>query len=337
MAAGRTSHHPHPPANETDEDRSEGAPAPGDEPSRRRARGGGARSATSTTSAIGSSIVATDRLSAFDVVLPTGIPGKGDPAHAAVALLVPPARATSSRTTSSTATWPSTPPSCARFRDQLEGRSMIVVKTELLPVECVVRGYLAGSGWKDYKATGAVCGIPLAAGLRESDRLEPPIFTPATKAETGHDENITFEAWSSTVGSERAARGAADEPGALHPGPRARRGAGDHPRRHEVRVRRPRRAARLDRRGADAGLVALLAARRLRAGALAAELRQAVRARLPRDPRLGQAAAGAGAPAGRRRAHAWRSTWRRSSASGERPARVGRPGRGPDHQGSAVP
>ena len=91
------------------------------------------------------------------------------------------------------------------YRDQLEGRSMIVVKTEVLPVECVVRGYLVGSGWKDYKATGAVCGIALPPGLRESDRLEPPVFTPATKAETGHDENIPFETMEATVGRERAA------------------------------------------------------------------------------------------------------------------------------------
>jgi phosphoribosylaminoimidazole-succinocarboxamide synthase len=91
------------------------------------------------------------------------------------------------------------------FRDQLGGRSMIVLKTEVLPVECVVRGYITGSGWKDYRATGSVCGIALPSGLRESDRLEPPIFTPATKAETGHDENISYEAMAATVGSERAA------------------------------------------------------------------------------------------------------------------------------------
>jgi len=90
------------------------------------------------------------------------------------------------------------------YRDQLEGRSMIVVKTDVLPVECVVRGYLVGSGWKDYKATGAVCGIALPPGLRESDPISPPIFTPATKAETGHDENIPFETMAATVGRERA-------------------------------------------------------------------------------------------------------------------------------------
>ena len=82
---------------------------------------------------------------------------------------------------------------------------MIVLKTDVLPTECVVRGYITGSGWKDYRATGSVCGIALAAGLRESDRLEPPIFTPATKAETGHDENVSYETMVATVGSERAA------------------------------------------------------------------------------------------------------------------------------------
>jgi phosphoribosylaminoimidazole-succinocarboxamide synthase len=149
-------------------------------------------------------VVATDRLSAFDVVLPTGIPGKGIlltqmslfwfrlladvlPNHVV------------------TAEVSEFPAELRAFRDQLEGRSMIVVKTEVLPVECVVRGYLVGSGFKDYRATGSVCGIALAPGLRESDRLEPPIFTPATKAETGHDENISYETMAATVGSERAA------------------------------------------------------------------------------------------------------------------------------------
>ncbi len=149
-------------------------------------------------------VVATDRLSAFDVVLPTGIPGKGIlltqmslfwfrlladvlPNHVV------------------TAEVSEYPAELRAFRDQLEGRSMVVVKTDVLKVECVVRGYIAGSGWKDYKATGSVCGIALAAGLRESDRLEPPIFTPATKAETGHDENISYEVMAATVGSGRAA------------------------------------------------------------------------------------------------------------------------------------
>jgi len=148
-------------------------------------------------------LVATDRLSAFDVVLPTGIPGKGI-VLTQVSLfwfdllreLVP--------NHVITANVDEYGPELQQYWDQLEGRSMIVEKTDVLPVECVVRGYLAGSGWKDYQATGAVCGIPLATGLEQSARLEPPIFTPATKAETGHDENIPFETMADTVGAERA-------------------------------------------------------------------------------------------------------------------------------------
>jgi phosphoribosylaminoimidazole-succinocarboxamide synthase len=149
-------------------------------------------------------VVATDRLSAFDVVLPTAIPGKGIlltqmslfwfrllagvlPHHVVSADVA------------------DYPLELQRFRDQLEGRSMLVVKTDVLPVECVVRGYLAGSGFKDYQKTAAVCGIGLPAGLRESDRLEPAIFTPATKAETGHDENISYETMVASVGAGRAA------------------------------------------------------------------------------------------------------------------------------------
>ncbi len=150
-------------------------------------------------------VVATDRLSAFDVVLPTGIPGKGVLLtqmslfwFRLLADVVP-----HHVVTADVAEYPE---ALAPFHDQLEGRSMIVVKTEVLPVECVVRGYLVGSGWKDYRATGAVCGIPLGAGLRESDRIEPPIFTPATKSETGHDENISYDTMVGVVSSERAAQ-----------------------------------------------------------------------------------------------------------------------------------
>jgi len=148
-------------------------------------------------------VVATDRLSAFDVVLPTGIPGKGI-ILTQVSLfwfdllrdLVP--------NHVITANVEEYGADLQQYRAELDGRSMIVTKTDVLPVECVVRGYLAGSGWKDYQATGSVCGIPLPAGLQQSARLEPPIFTPATKAETGHDENIPFETMAETVGPERA-------------------------------------------------------------------------------------------------------------------------------------
>jgi phosphoribosylaminoimidazole-succinocarboxamide synthase len=144
-------------------------------------------------------LVSTDRISAFDWVLPTGIPDKGrvltltsefwfkrlgEPNH----LL------------------------SINVRDfhlpgsidlaPLAGRSMLVRKTEVVPIECVVRGYLSGSGWKEYRERGSVCGVQLPAGLRESDRLPEPIFTPATKAETGHDENISFEQMVKQVGRE---------------------------------------------------------------------------------------------------------------------------------------
>jgi len=148
-------------------------------------------------------IVATDRISAFDVVLPSGIPDKGKVLtqlslfwFELLADVVP------NHVVS--ADVDRYPPPLAGHHAQLEGRSMIVTKTEPLPVECVVRGYLAGSGWKDYKGSGGVCGIPLPAGLRESDRLEPAIFTPSTKAEVGHDENISFADVEKVLGKERA-------------------------------------------------------------------------------------------------------------------------------------
>jgi len=148
-------------------------------------------------------LVATDRLSAFDVVLPAGIPAKGI-VLTQLSLFwfrlleeIVPNHVLASEVDEY-------PAEVRSFRDQLEGRSMLVVKTNPLPVECVVRGYLAGSGWKDYRATGAVCGIPLPPGLREADRLESPLFTPATKAESGHDENIPFAEMTRRVGAEVA-------------------------------------------------------------------------------------------------------------------------------------
>jgi phosphoribosylaminoimidazole-succinocarboxamide synthase len=148
-------------------------------------------------------IVASDRLSAFDVVLPTAIPDKGRvltqlslfwfdllgdviPNHVLSATEFP-------------------APFDA-YRDDLAGRSMIVRKTRPLLIECVVRGYVSGSGWRDYRATGKICGIPLPAGLRESDKLPEPIFTPATKAASGHDENISFEQAAALIGKELAER-----------------------------------------------------------------------------------------------------------------------------------
>ncbi len=137
-------------------------------------------------------LVASDRLSAFDVVLPTPVPDKGKVLtalsrfwFAETAGIVP---------NHLIATDPAAlPPSWTGRADELRGRMLLCRRVEILPVECVVRGYLAGGGWKDYAATGAVSGIRLAAGLREGDRLPAPIFTPSTKAETGHDEPISFD------------------------------------------------------------------------------------------------------------------------------------------------
>ena len=186
-------------------------------------------------------------------------------------------------------------PDAARaYASQLEGRSMLARRTTPLPVECVARGYMSGSGWKDYKATGEVCGIALPAGLRESDRLPEPIFTPATKADSGHDENISEAAAAQVVGAELLARLKTLTLALYAHGVAHAESQGHHPRRHQVRVRpdRRRRAA-ADRRDDDAGLVALLAEGHVRARRAAAKLRQAVRARLSRVDQVEQAAAGA--------------------------------------------
>ncbi len=147
--------------------------------------------------------VATDRISAFDWVLPTGIQDKGrvltqlsemwfgrlDVPHHLLTMdlnAVP------------------LPPGVDR--ESLAGRSMVVKKTEVVPIECVVRGYLSGSGWKEYQKTRSVCGVSLPAGLRESERLAEPIFTPATKEESGHDINISFERMCEIIGPDKANR-----------------------------------------------------------------------------------------------------------------------------------
>jgi phosphoribosylaminoimidazole-succinocarboxamide synthase len=150
-------------------------------------------------------IVATDRISAFDVVLPTPIPRKGEvltqlslfwfdflkdvvPNHLITAKV------------------DEYPENLKQYRDQLEGRSMLVKKLEMFPVECVARGYVVGSGWKDYQRTGAICGISLPTGLRECGKLPEAIFTPATKAETGHDENISIAQAGEIIGADWADR-----------------------------------------------------------------------------------------------------------------------------------
>ncbi|HEV3374264.1 MAG TPA: phosphoribosylaminoimidazolesuccinocarboxamide synthase [Candidatus Acidoferrum sp.] len=148
-------------------------------------------------------IVATDRLSAFDVVLPTPIPDKGRVLTQLSLFwfnllkdVVP------NHVLSAT----DFPPPFDSYRDDLAGRSMVVRKTQPLSIECVVRGYVSGSGWKDYRTTGKICGIALPAGLRESDRLLEPLFTPSTKATAGHDENISFEQAALLIGKELAER-----------------------------------------------------------------------------------------------------------------------------------
>lgn len=146
-------------------------------------------------------IVATDRVSAFDCVIPTPIERKGEVLTSLsqfwftkLAHVVP-----NHLITTSIAEMPSTVQSHA---EELRGRSMFVHKTEVFPVECVVRGYITGSGWKDYQKTGEVCGHKLPEGLRESEQLSEPIFTPATKAETGHDENISEQRMAEIIGPE---------------------------------------------------------------------------------------------------------------------------------------
>jgi len=150
-------------------------------------------------------IVATDRISAFDCVLPTGIPDKGRVLTQISVFWVDFLRGVTP-THLLSASVDEYPAELKPFRNQLEGRSMLVKRAEMVPIECVARGYLAGSGWKEYRMNGMVCGIPLPKGLRESDRLREPIFTPATKARAGHDENISFERMTSIVGSDVSKR-----------------------------------------------------------------------------------------------------------------------------------
>jgi phosphoribosylaminoimidazole-succinocarboxamide synthase len=150
-------------------------------------------------------IVATDRISAFDYVLGSGIPDKGRVLTQLSAFWF--ARTTGIVANHVIATAVGAyPATLARHAPVLEGRSMLVRRTTPLPIECVARGYLSGSGWKDYQASGAVCGVTLPAGLVESDRLPAPLFTPATKAESGHDENISEAAAAAVVGADLLAR-----------------------------------------------------------------------------------------------------------------------------------
>ncbi len=152
-------------------------------------------------------LVASDRISAFDVVLPTPIPDKGRVLTGISRYWFRETSAAGIMPNHLLATDPSVlPDEYAAAREDLRGRAMVCRRARPLPVELIVRGYLAGSGWKDYSRTGAVCGIALPAGLRESDRLPEPLFTPSTKAEEGHDENIDFDAMVELVGRDTADR-----------------------------------------------------------------------------------------------------------------------------------
>ena len=151
-------------------------------------------------------IVATDRISAFDVVMPNPIPDKGRILTQLSGFWFDLTKGIVPNHILSTEVG-DYPKECQPYQETLRGRSMLVVKTEVLPVECVVRGYLSGSGWEEYRKTGEVCGIKLPGGLLESSKLEDPIFTPATKAEMGlHDENIPFEKVEKTIGKDLARR-----------------------------------------------------------------------------------------------------------------------------------
>lgn len=148
-------------------------------------------------------IVATDRISAYDVVMDQPIPGKGIILtrlslwwFEQLADIVP-----NHLITHDVDEYPA---ECAPYREQLRGRSMLVRKTDPFPVECVARGYIAGSGWREYQASGEVCGVALPSGLQLADKLPSAVFTPATKAEEGHDENISFEQAADIIGEETA-------------------------------------------------------------------------------------------------------------------------------------
>ncbi|MBN1522697.1 MAG: phosphoribosylaminoimidazolesuccinocarboxamide synthase [Candidatus Aureabacteria bacterium] len=149
--------------------------------------------------------LATDRISAFDFILPTPITDKGK-ILTQISLFWFEFFKEKVKNHYITSRVEDYPEKLKRYADVLEKRSMVVKKTEVVPIECVVRGYLSGSGWKEYRKSSTVCGISLPEGLKESDKLDEPVFTPATKAEEGHDENISLERMRSLVGSELSER-----------------------------------------------------------------------------------------------------------------------------------
>ncbi len=243
--------------------------------------------------------IATDRISAFDCILPTGIPEKGRVLTQMSVYwfeflrdLVP-----NHLTTTDLEAYPAT---LKPFGAALEGRSMLVKRARMVEVECVARGYLAGSGWKEYRESGRVCGIPLPAGLRDGDRLPEPIFTPATKAQSGHDMNVPFEHVADLVGSDLAHQLRALTLSIYEKAADYAISARHHPGRHEVRIWICGRHAGSGRRSFYAGLFPLVAGGHLRSGRPAGLVRQAICSRLSRNPRVEQTATRASA-AGRSR------------------------------------
>ena len=241
-------------------------------------------------------IVASDRISTYDVVHPTPLPHKG-------AVLTGLSTFWFERTAE---ILPNHVISVTDgVPDEARGRGMVVKKLKMLPVECVVRGYITGSGWKDYQATGKVSGLELPAGLAESQQLPQPLFTPSTKAEVGHDEAIDFDGAAALIGDRELAARVRDVSIALY------EFAAEHARRQGIILADTKFELGLD---ADGTLTIgdemctmdssrLLAGRRLRAGPRPAELRQAVRSRLGVVDRLGQEAAGSRDPRRRPQGH----------------------------------
>ena len=184
-------------------------------------------------------LVASDRVSAFDIVMREPIPRKGAVLTQMSAFWfqrlagVVPSHFITARAEEILARLPA----LRDHRAEIEGRAMLVRRTEPVPFECVVRGYLSGSAWAEYRDTGTLAGEPLPAGLVESARLDPPLFSPATKAASGHDLNVTFDAMAAGLGRELSAQAAGRELRGVPRRPRPRRRAGNHHRGHQVRVR----------------------------------------------------------------------------------------------------
>ncbi len=230
-------------------------------------------------------LLTTDRISAFDVVMAETIPMKGAVLtqisawwFAQLEGVVPHHMISADADEIIQQV-----PALAATAPTLAGRAMLCRRTTVFPIECVIRGYISGSAWKEYAAQGTLAGEKLPAGLLESAKLEPAIFSPATKAETGHDENITIARMREVLGDEVAYELESMTPRRLYARRKDRPRAGHHHRRHQVRIR-PRRGRphHPDRRGDDPRQLAVLGGGRLQARPAAAELRQAAAARLSR-------------------------------------------------------